>query len=271
MNVAPTKAATGADWQAEFWRRQPAFACIADVAERRCAWPDWPAERDYYRQLSHDAPVRFVAGAGADYEDHIARTGEVPTRYRNWHDLLNALIWHRFPASKLALNRLHCQAKAQAQSDGTRGRRRDAATLFDESGAIIWSDDPSLLLLVRQMDWTRLFLQQRAAFAGRLQVLLFGHGLLEKMRQPFIGLTAHALLLHTPALLPAAAMDCKLASVVEQLGQRWSPAELAPLPVLGVPGWWPENGNPAFYENRDYFRRQRSRQSVPDQPFRNVD
>jgi hypothetical protein len=38
-----------------------------------------------------------------------------------------------------------------------------------------------------------------------------------------------------------------------------TPARLAakdflPLPVLGVPGWWPDNESPSFYEDADVFR-----------------
>jgi len=28
----------------------------------------------------------------------------------------------------------------------------------------------------------------------------------------------------------------------------------AHLPVLGVPGWWPENGDPAYYQDPSVFR-----------------
>jgi len=30
--------------------------------------------------------------------------------------------------------------------------------------------------------------------------------------------------------------------------------ELSPLPVLGVPGWWPDNERESFYDDADYFR-----------------
>jgi len=30
-----------------------------------------------------------------------------------------------------------------------------------------------------------------------------------------------------------------------------------PLPVLGVPGWWPANADPAFYANAQVFRPRR--------------
>ena len=32
------------------------------------------------------------------------------------------------------------------------------------------------------------------------------------------------------------------------------PRELSPLPVLGIPGWWPDNERADFYDNTDYFR-----------------
>lgn len=31
----------------------------------------------------------------------------------------------------------------------------------------------------------------------------------------------------------------------------------APLPVLGIPGWWGANENPAFYDDPQVFRRGR--------------
>jgi hypothetical protein len=33
----------------------------------------------------------------------------------------------------------------------------------------------------------------------------------------------------------------------------------SPLPVLGVPGWWAENEQESFYDNRTYFRPGRMR------------
>ena len=33
-----------------------------------------------------------------------------------------------------------------------------------------------------------------------------------------------------------------------------SPRLLLPLPVLGIPGWWPANENPGFYADTAVFR-----------------
>jgi len=43
------------------------------------------------------------------------------------------------------------------------------------------------------------------------------------------------------------------------LAQDLQPEKLAqkpflPTPVLGIPGWWPENQNPAFYADAQVFR-----------------
>ncbi|NQD37678.1 DUF3025 domain-containing protein [Permianibacter sp. IMCC34836] len=245
-------------WRPEFWRLHPGFASIAEPAQRLCSWQQWPEPASYYSQLSADGAVEFINAEVLAYEDHIAETGQVPTRYACWHDLLNALVWHCYPQAKLALNRLHRAAKLHSSESGQRGRRRDAATLFDENGAVVWSDDPNLLKLIRDMDWPTLFLQHRAAFGRTLHVRLFGHGLLEKLQTPFLGLTAHALLL--PSAATADGLDAVLAEHIDSLANHWTPATLAPLPILGIPGWWPDNEQPAFYQNRDYFRRERSRQ-----------
>ena len=35
---------------------------------------------------------------------------------------------------------------------------------------------------------------------------------------------------------------------------RLSAKMFLPLPVLGVPGWWPANEEPSFYDDREVFR-----------------
>jgi hypothetical protein len=36
--------------------------------------------------------------------------------------------------------------------------------------------------------------------------------------------------------------------------ERLSAKPFLPLPVLGVPGWWPDNESPDFYEDVAVFR-----------------
>lgn len=262
MNNAPDRNEPRAAWQPEFWRQHPGFASVAQAASQICSdWREWPAADQYYPALSQQSSVRFVSADVLSYEDHVAETGEVPTRHACWHDLLNALIWQSYPDSKSALNRLH-QAARQPLLVGQRGRRRDAATLFDENGALVWSDDEQLLALIRAMDWPTLFVEHRQAFGRNLHVRLFGHGLLDQLRQPFLGLTAHALLLRVndASSVALAVQDAWLSEQIDARKSQWTPADLSPLPVLGIPDWWPGNDEPAFYQNRQYFRRERRRQ-----------
>jgi hypothetical protein len=57
------------------------------------------------------------------------------------------------------------------------------------------------------------------------------------------------------------------------LAQDLTPEKLArkpfsPLPLLGVPGWWPANEDPAFYADASVFRPQRS-QRLAEKPYAN--
>ncbi len=265
MNCVPEVNDPRTAWRPGFWRQHPGFASVAPAASTICMdWQEWPAPERYYPALSQQACVRFVGAEVLSYEDHVAETGEVPTRHACWHDLLNALIWQSYPESKSELNRLH-QAARQPVLVGQRGRRRDAATLFDENGALVWSDDEQLLALIRAMDWPTLFIDHRQAFGRNLHVRLFGHGLLDQLRQPFLGLTAHALLLHVKdaSAVDLSVQDGWLSERLEACKAQWTPADLSPLPILGIPDWWPGNDQPEFYQNQKYFRRERRRQQ-PD-------
>ena len=42
-------------------------------------------------------------------------------------------------------------------------------------------------------------------------------------------------------------------------GRLRSTRELVPLPILGVPGWCPDNTRESYYDNLDYFRAGRRR------------
>ncbi|MDP1069178.1 DUF3025 domain-containing protein, partial [Klebsiella pneumoniae] len=42
-----------------------------------------------------------------------------------------------------------------------------------------------------------------------------------------------------------------------ELPATLSPAELPPLPVLGIPGWWAPNASREFYDDERVFRAQR--------------
>lgn len=191
--------------------------------------------------------VRFVEQAalpdGEPYESFIARTACVPTR-DNLHDLFNGLMWLSYPKAKRRLNVLHAaEITERGGATGARGPLRDALTLFDENAAILQA--PAVLVdALRRRQWRSLFVELRAEWQSA-RLAMFGHALLEKLMQPRKAITAHVWLAEEVS-------DDVLASSLTP--ERLAAKDFLPLPVLGVPGWWPANETPNFYDDADVFR-----------------
>lgn len=182
--------------------------------------------------------------AGVPYEAHIAATARVPTR-DNLHDLFNGLAWLHHPRLKRRLNEGQAEALRRDGVGPARGPLRDGLTLFDENGA--WVQLPAALAEAWQRrDWTSLFVRRRADWAAA-RVTLFGHALLDKLTAPRKAITAHAWAL--PVDCPPSEADAWFA---HQLDRGLPPHH--PLVVLGVPGWWAPNADPAFYADPAVFR-----------------
>jgi hypothetical protein len=207
--------------------------------------------------------LRFVPASSCpavDYERHIFETGEVSTREDSWHDLFNALVWCVQPRLKAAMNALH-YAHLEEAHDGRRGAQRDALTLLDESGAIVVSSNRPLLAALARRDWRQAFREQAGAWQHEVRTVICGHGLLEKLRSPYKSITAHVLLLYQDAAAAALRSDDFVSGLDPAVGQ-WllgglcqSPADLSPLPLMGIPGWWPEGRQGhCFYDNTEVFR-----------------
>ena len=196
--------------------------------------------------------------AAADYESRIHDDGVVPLRADNWHDLFNAAAWLAFPRTKAVLNRAHVAA-LQVQQGAVRSPRRDALTLFDESGVLVLSRSRRVLDDIRAFAWQRLFWDRREELLASTRFAVFGHALFEKALSPYVGMTGHALLIETTDRTAGDDLDVVAADAV--LGSITQPRDLSPLPVLGVPGWWDANHDAAFYANTAYFRPGRSRES----------
>jgi len=205
-------------------------------------------------------PLRFVPPRGNGdserryYEVRIAETGEVETRAENWHDLFNALAWITFPLAKAAINAQHAailgeRGDAEARH---RGPERDALTLFDEGGVIVASDDASLTQLIVDFAWKELFWIRREALARRARFFAFGHALYERALEPYLGMVAKTIFI--PFTDDAAEADSLLARHFADRANFARPKAMAPMPVLGVPGWDPRNANEAFYDDTSHFR-----------------
>lgn len=218
-------------------------------------------------------PIHFVAQECGklpferQYEPLCYLTGGVQTRENNWHDLLNALIWLVFPQAKAAINARHFRAltvpgaRQVCDSASQRGRVRDTCTLLDESGVIVASCDPDLSSALQAFRWKELFWERRADLPARMKFFVFGHGLYEKALHPYIGMTGQGLLLPVdeaffvwPDEMQRRHLDERIAAYVSDEACCLSSRELTPVPLLGMPGWHPDNENPGFYENTAYFR-----------------
>src|SRR5690606_7376899 len=179
-------------------------------------------------------------------------TGQVPTR-ENLHDFFNGLVWLRFPHTKRRLNQLQAAEIARAGGVGPlRGPARDGLTLFDENAAVLQAPDELWNALIER-DWQRLFVDLRPLWA-QAQLVLFGHALLEKLVIPYKSITAHVYRTPVPLALGSdlTAWDGWLAGQLN--AEELATKPFTPLPVLGVPGWWPANTEPDFYADATVFR-----------------
>jgi Protein of unknown function (DUF3025) len=186
------------------------------------------------------------------YETRIIGTGEIPTR-NNWHDLFNALQWLTFPQMKSAISMMHAHLLNTGGAEEARARStpRDVLTMFDESGVIVASANSTLLQLIREFRWHDLFVVRREDVMRDMRIVLVGHGLMEKALTPFIGMTGKAMLLNVDE---RADLDIEAAHWLSNTAHLQSSRQLAPLPLLGIPGWDVRNEDAAFYDNTDYFR-----------------
>lgn len=247
------------------------LAALRAAASRLCG-ADWPTvgalqdavDRAGVRTGSGLAlrlvlPARRGPDTGS-YELRVFEHGELEVRECNWHDLFNVLAWLTYPQAKAALNARHCAVVGNDQQ-GRRGPVRDALTLFDESGVIVMSADATLLQMIREFQWQPLFRTQRAAVQRDMRFTLFGHALCEKALAPYKGITGRGLLFEIDRAFLELSLPAQLALIDGRLaGQIADPQallrtdQLAPLPVLGVPGWCAQNENPSYYDDQSYFR-----------------
>ena len=249
-----------AGWPSPDWAQPWNAPYAADgIAVRQACEQGVPLPQALTQHIGAGGP-RFVPQAdlpdGMAYEQFIFEAGAVPTR-DGLHDFFNGLVWARFPATKRLLNRLQAAEIAQAGVGQVRGPVRDAITLFDENAVLLQAPEALWEALLAR-DWTRLFVELRPLWA-QARLVLFGHALLEKLVTPYKSVTGHVYRVPVPH-----EPGEDLAAWDRWLAGRLSVDELAckpftPLPVLGVPGWWPANGSASFYADPQVFRPPRPR------------
>jgi hypothetical protein len=218
--------------------------------------PDWP-DVDQFNAMMPLADHRFVVqddsllDDGLHYEARIA-AGRIATRAENWHDLFNAAVWCRYPALKQAFNARQC-AHIATMGPRDRNRAQYALTQFDEAGVIVRLRDASLLPLWDRHDWHALFFGHADAWRnGDIAIAaVVGHALLEIALVPALFMVGKCLVVqggHDD--------DSCIDHVVKAVREGRvlnDPLELRPLPLAGVPGWYPGQ-DAGFYEAAECFQ-----------------
>ena len=250
------------------WQRPPLLDFVRDYPW--LSGPDWPSIdtlNDLLAGRSHAVtglPLRFVEQTplllrdGLHYEQRSFESGAISTRADNWHDLLNALIWVRYTELKSAVNARYVDELRRA-TPGERSRPQMAMTHFDESGVIVLMRDAALITMWNAHDWFQLFWTERAAWAdGRIEVMVFGHALLEHALLPYQLVTAKSILIEDLAgnwdedwQSPACRHIARELLAARLLND---PQHQRPLPLSGIPGWHADNGSADFYRSADCFR-----------------
>jgi hypothetical protein len=246
---------------------QPWLAPLLPAAEPVLRAPNWRSGLNAMASklglLNHRSiPLRFVPQAdlpvGTAYETFISEAGAVPTR-DNLHDFFNALVWLTYPKVKAQLNAMQALEidRRKQLAAPTRGKLRDAATIFDENAILFLTSNAAVETMLRRHAWRELFVEQRGLFQQHCKVHLFGHALMEKLVMPYKAITGHTwMVIAEPSVLelPAAEilawLDLKVAA---QLAGGLNTSNFTHLPVLGVPDWW-QGQDEHFYADASVFR-----------------
>jgi len=139
---------------------------------------------------------------------------------------------------------------------------RDALTLLDESGVILLARGHEVTQALAERDWAGAFERCANAWSDDVVTIVCGHGLLEKFLQPYKSMTAHGLLCRYGSSGPDGhacdildTVDADLARVLSEDVLLTGPDALSPLPLMGIPGWWPLGAQDrAFYADEKVFR-----------------
>lgn len=281
------RAALGATFFTDWCARPPysGFDPRFLRAVERCT--GWPSPAEYDRLAGEAAPSAALRDADDEaaslpyfvpqeleqiercggYEQHVARLRTVPTRAQSWHDFFNMAVWAHFPRTRWALNELHVD-RSLGPVDRRNGRapQQNAAAQLDESGIVVASSSAELLAELRELCFKRVFWERRDELLATTRFWVIGHGSLESLLAPHLGLASKGVLLELErppvteqeaATEPAAeaALRCSIDRCVAALVRSWRDGapQLAPVPLLGIPGYT-DNAHGSFYDDARYFR-----------------
>lgn len=229
-------------------------------------WPDIDHYNQWFQKfatinhLSSEYHVSFIPqSAQAVYEQDVYLRKNVCTRINNWHDFFNNVTWILYPKTKWAIIQRSTQENINKPPQQVRTKRQNLLAHFDECGMVLCSAEPDLFNYVKTFSWKNFFLEPDLVL--RAWPLIFGHGLFEKANKPYIGMTGKVIFLQVEPMFFDLSIEQRLSFIDDQLS-AWilhadfpdDPKALHPFPMLGWPKWHAQNTDPAFYDNRNYFR-----------------
>ena len=202
------------------WVNDPVFAPVQDMIEALQPWQSLPgiealnqlASQSHLagwgqfvcddtkgqrrrKRLIREARCKGMVSLDTNYDARAFIRREILTRPGDWHDFFNALVWIRFPRTKIALTELGYQDlvnKSDEPAAGTRSRARDFLTMFDEGGAIL----------------------QPLHEGPSSKAIVFGHGIF-------------AALLARPTPLRSLAVPVTCSTTAESAAQDWAALDVA--------------------------------------------
>ena len=252
-------------WKTDVFINSPIINQLKTSCDSFKDYRDWPSLEDYkklFTQASMDitpvAQATKIDSFEEQYEPRVFLKRELQTRTRNWHDFFNAMVWLNFPETKNTLNKLHYLQSSKREAGSNRSLIENRITQFDECGAILISNNDSLLHMVQEHQWEQLFIESRNEFKDNFRCIVFGHAIFEKAINPYPGMTCHCILVNNDSLLN----QCKAndySQLDKYIARHWqekvpfSTKKLHPYPVLGTPGYWDDQSS-IFYSDKNYFR-----------------
>jgi hypothetical protein len=120
----------------------------------------------------------------------------------------------------------------------------------------------ALVDALRSHRWHEALFERRGMFGRDAGLWLFGHALMEKLVAPRKAITAHVRVAFAPSGYVDMSWDERRgwldAFVAGELAaDGLGTTSFTPLPVLGVPGWWPGQDE-VFYGDASVFRPKRA-------------